>query len=85
MNSFIAACLWAISANVIAMIPWDQPYRLHWNLARVLVLVLPVVLYFIGAQEGLIWLLVALAVAVFQLRLMLRHMFNEALQKWRSR
>ena len=85
MSSFIAACLWAISANIIAIIPWGQPYRLHWNLARVLVLALPGVLYYIGAQHGLIWLLAALAVAVFQLRLMLRHMFNDAMAKWRAR
>ncbi len=85
MSSFIAACLWAISANVIAIIPWGQPYRLHWNLARVLVLALPAMLYFVGLQHGLLWLLAALAVAVFQLRLMLRHMFNEAMAKWRAR
>jgi len=85
MSSFIAACLWAISANVIAMIPWGQPYRLHWNLARVLVLALPFMLYFVGVQHGLIWQFAALAVAIFQLRLMLRHMFRQALQKWRSR
>ncbi len=85
MSSFIAACLWAISANVIAMIPWGQPYRLHWNLARLLVLALPLVLYFVGLQHGLPWLLAALMVAVFQLRLMLRHMFNEAMAKWRAR
>ena len=85
MSSLIAACLWAISANIIAIIPWGQPYRLHWNLARLLVLALPIVLYFIGAQHGLIWQLAALTVAVFQLRLMLRHMLNEALAKWRAR
>ena len=85
MSSFIAACLWAISANVIAMIPWGQPYRLHWNLARVLVLALPLTLYFVGIQHGLIWQFMALTVAIFQLRLMLRHMFNDALHKWRSR
>ncbi len=85
MSSFIAACLWAISANVIAIIPWGQPYRLHWNLARLLVLALPVILYLIGGQHGLFWMLAALAVAVFQLRLMLRHMFYEALAKWRAR
>ncbi len=85
MSSFIAACLWAISANVIAIIPWGQPYRLHWNLARLLVLALPVMLYFVGAEHGLPWLLAALMVAVFQLRLMLRHMFNEAKQKWSAR
>ncbi len=85
MSSFIAACLWAISANVIAMIPWGQPYRLHWNLARLLVLALPIMLYFVGLQHGLLWLLAALTVAVFQLRLMLRHMFNEARAKWRAR
>jgi hypothetical protein len=84
MSSFIAACLWAISANIIAIIPWGQPYRLHWNLARLLVLGLPFMLYFVGAQHGLIWQLAALAVAVFQLRLMLRHMFNQALAKWRA-
>ncbi len=85
MSSFIAACLWAIAANVIAVIPWGQPYRLHWTLARVLVLALPVVLYFIGARHGLFWMLAALAVAVFQLRLMLRHMYRQALAKWRGR
>ena len=85
MSSFIAACLWAISANVIAMIPWGQPYRLHWNLARLLVLALPAMLYFVGQQHGLFWMLATLTVAVFQLRLMLRHMFNEARAKWRAR
>ncbi len=85
MSALIAASLWAISANIIAIIPWARPYRLHWNLARVLVLALPVVLYMVGRQHGVLWLLAALAVAVFQLRLMLRHMFSEALAKWRAR
>ncbi len=85
MSSFIAICIWAISANVIAVIPWARPYRLHWNLARLLVLVLPVVLYYIGQQHGVLWLGVALAVAVFQLRLMLRHMYRQAMEKRRAR
>ena len=85
MSSFIAACVWAISANIIAIIPWGQPYRLHWNLARLLVLALPVALYFVGIQHGLLWQLGALTVAVFQLRLMLRHMFKEARAKWAAR
>ena len=85
MSSFVAACIWAISANVIAMIPWAQPFRLHWNLARGLLLALPVVIYFIGIQHGVAWQFAALAVAVFQLRLMLRHMFRLALEKWRAR
>jgi hypothetical protein len=85
MSSFIAACLWAIAANIIAMIPWGQPYRLHWSLARLLVLALPIMLYFVGRQHGLLWMLAALTVAVFQLRLMLRHMFLEARAKWKAR
>lgn len=85
MSSFIAACLWAISANIIAMIPWGQPYRLHWNLARLLLLALPVVIYFIGLKHGVMWQFAMLAVAVFQLRLMLRHMFQMAMTKWRAR
>ncbi len=85
MSSFIAACIWAISANLIAVIPWARPYRLHWNLARVLVLALPVVLYYVGLQNGIWWQLAALAVAIFQLRLMLRHMYREAMEKRRAR
>jgi len=85
MSSFIAACLWALSANLIAVIPWARPYRLHWNLARLLVLLLPLVIWLVGRQHGLYWQLAALGVAIFQLRLMLRHMFQEAMQKWRAR
>lgn len=85
MSSFIAACIWAISANVIAIMPGRPPYRLHWNLARALVLALPGVVYFVGTAHGLVWLFAALAVAVFQLRLMLRHMFRQAFEKWKSR
>ncbi|MCF6271923.1 MAG: DUF2484 family protein [Rhodobacteraceae bacterium] len=85
MSSFIAVCLWAISANVIAVIPWGQPYRLHWNLARLLVLALPVVIWLVGAQHGVYWQLAALVLAVFQLRLMLRHMYRQAMEKWRGR
>lgn len=85
MSALIAVCLWAISANVIAVIPWAQPYRLHWNLARLLVLALPLVIWLVGSQHGVWWQLAALGVAVFQLRLMLNHMFREALEKWRAR
>ena len=85
MSSFIAACLWAISANIIAMIPGGQRYRIHWNLARLLVLALPAVIYYIGVNHGVFWQLAMLAVAVFQLRLMLRHMFRQAMGKWRAR
>ena len=85
MSALVAACLWAISANMIAVIPWAKPYRLHWNLARILVLALPLVLWLVGLRFGLWWQLGALAVAVFQLRLMLRHMYQEAMAKWRAR
>ena len=85
MSALVAACLWAVSANLIAVIPWARPYRLHWNLARALLLALPLVLWLVGQRFGLLWQLGALAVAVFQLRLMLRHMFNEAMKKWRTR
>lgn len=85
MSALIAACIWAISANIIAVIPWEQPYRLHWNLARVLVLALPFVIWHVGSLHGLWWQLAALAVAIFQLRLMLNHMFRQALEKWRAR
>lgn len=85
MSALIAASLWAISANIIAVIPWAQPYRLHWNLARVLVLALPLVIWLVGSQHGVWWQLAALAVAIFQLRLMLRHMYNQAMEKWRRR
>ena len=85
MSSFIAACIWAISANVIAIVPGHPPYRLHWSLARVLVLAFPVVIYFVGLQHGVVWQFAALAVAVFQLRLMLRHMARQAFEKWKSR
>ena len=85
MSALVAACLWAISANMIAVIPWAKPYRLHWNLARLLVLALPLVLWLVGLRFGLWWQLGALAVAVFQLRLMLRHMYQEAMAKWRAR
>ena len=85
MSSFIAACIWSISANIIAMIPGGQRFRIHWNLARLLVLSLPVVIYFIGVKHGVLWQLAMLAVAVFQLRLMLWHMFRQAMEKWRAR
>lgn len=85
MSSVVAACLWALSANLIAVIPWVRPYRLHWNLARVLVLALPLVVWLVGRQHGLYWQLAVLGVAIFQLRLMLRHMFLQALEKWRAR
>jgi len=85
MSALIAACIWAISANIIAVIPWGQPYRLHWNLARLLVLALPLVIWFVGKEHGLWWQLAALGIAVFQLRLMLRHMFDQAMEKWKTR
>ena len=85
MTALIAACLWAISANIIAIIPWGEPYRLHWNLARLLVLALPLVLWLVGQRYGLNIQLGALVVAVFQLRLMLRHMFLQAKEKWKAR
>jgi len=85
MSALVAACIWAISANLIAVIPWENPYRLHWNLARILVLALPLVIWLVGQKFGLAWQLGALAVAVFQLRLMLRHMFDEARKKWKTR
>ena len=85
MSSLVAACVWAISANLIAVIPWSQPFRLHWNLARILVLSLPVIVWLVGSQHGLYWQLAVLGIAIFQLRLMLRHMFREALEKWRAR
>lgn len=85
MSAVIYACLWAISANVIAMIPFTQTYRIHWNLARVLVLCLPMVLYLVGRDHGLGWIMAALAVAIFQLRLMLNHMRKQLLEYLRSR
>jgi len=85
MSSFIAACIWSIAANVIAMIPDGPRFQIHWNLARLLVLALPVLIYFIGVNYGVLWQFAMLAVAVFQLRLMLRHMFRQALEKWRAR
>jgi len=85
MSSFISACLWSVAANIIAMIPGGQRYRIHWNLARLLLLALPAIIYFIGLAHGLYWQLAMLAVAVFQLRLMLRHMFRQAMEKWRAR
>ena len=85
MSSFIAACIWSIAANIIAMIPGGQRYRIHWNLARLLVLAMPILIYFIGIAHGVFWQLAMLAVAVFQLRLMLRHMFRQAMEKRRAR
>ena len=84
MSAFIAACTWAIAANVIAMIPFSNTYRIHWNLARLLVLALPFVLWAVGQQLGVLWQLAALGVAIFQLRLMLGHMWQE-FKQWRIR
>ncbi len=80
MSALIYACAWAISANVIAMIPFNPVFRLHWFLARILVLCLPFVIWRVGVMHGLGWQLAALAVAVFQLRLMLNHMGKQFLE-----
>ncbi|MBL4807295.1 MAG: DUF2484 family protein [Rhodobacteraceae bacterium] len=84
MSGAIYACMWAISANLIAMIPFMNTFRIHWNLARVLVLTLPFVIWRVGLDFGLGWQLAALAVAIFQLRLMLRHMWRQLVAKLRQ-
>ncbi len=84
MNGIIYACLWAISANVIAMVHDAPKYRIHWVLARILILCLPFVIWRVGMDYGLNWQLAALGVAIFQLRLMLNHMGKQLISKLRQ-
>jgi len=81
VSGFIFACIWAISANVIAMVHDAPKYRIHWVFARVLVLCLPFVIWRVGVDHGTGWMLAALGVAIFQLRLMLNHMGKQAIAK----
>ncbi|MCF6305935.1 MAG: DUF2484 family protein [Rhodobacteraceae bacterium] len=73
MTAVLAAAIWALLANMVAMLPHNM---LHWNLARLLVLITPLIIWLIGRDFG-VWAMLAFIVAVISLfRLPLAHMFK---------
>ena len=63
--SLIAACLWAIAANVSAMFP---SRRKHWPAAIVLILFGIPILGWVTYENGPLWGLLALAAGMSVLR-----------------
>lgn len=76
----VIASLWGIAANVIAVIP----NRMHWRLAWIWAASLPFVVWLVIVQAGWPYGLGFLAIALFQMRLMIRYFARKGIRRWRE-
>jgi len=73
VTALLAAAIWALAANMVAMLPHN---RLHWNLGRVLVLMAPVILWLIGREFGFLAMFAFVLVVISLFRRPLAHLFK---------
>ncbi len=73
MTALLAVAIWALAANMVAMLPHN---RLHFTLGFVLLLCFPVVLWAIGQAFGGWAVFAILLVGISLYRLPLAHLFK---------
>ncbi len=78
MTALIAAAIWALAANLVAMLPHNM---VHWNLGRLLVLSAPFLVWLIGRDFGVLAMFVFIAVIISLFRIPLGHMGGLALNR----
>ncbi len=68
MKAILAASLWALAVNLVAMIPWG---RLHFTLGFILLLCFPYVLWLIAQDFGgwAVFAIVLVALSLYRLPL----------------
>jgi len=73
MTAFLAVAIWALAANMVAMLPHN---RLHFTFGFLLLLCFPLVLWTIGQAFGGWAVFAILLVGVSLYRLPLAHLFR---------
>ncbi|MBL4807296.1 MAG: DUF2484 family protein [Rhodobacteraceae bacterium] len=81
MTALFTAAIWAIMANMTALLPHG---RLHWNMGRLLVLSSPVILWLVGRDFGWLAMVVFVVVIISLFRIPLGHMVRQLREKMRG-